>query len=88
MTNEELKIGNNGYQIPLGSGLRKVERNEGEKFDVAGVRFTWKVKGEDILLGNAPAKARRDHFFEFSPPVQRRSDNNSVQPKRAATHNL
>jgi quercetin dioxygenase-like cupin family protein len=47
MTNEELKIGNNGYQIPLGSGLRKVERNEGEKFDVAGVRFTWKVKGED-----------------------------------------
>ena len=47
MTNEELKTGNNGYQIPLGSGLRKVERNEGEKFDVAGVRFTWKVKGED-----------------------------------------
>jgi quercetin dioxygenase-like cupin family protein len=47
MTNEELKIGNNGYQIPLGSGLRKVERNEGETFDVAGVRFTWKVKGED-----------------------------------------
>ncbi len=47
MTNEELKTGNNEYQIPLGSGLRKVERNEGEKFDVAGVRFAWKVKGED-----------------------------------------
>jgi hypothetical protein len=28
------------------------------------------------------------HFFEFSPPAQRRSDNNSMQPKRAATHNL
>jgi hypothetical protein len=28
-------------------GLRKIERNEGEKFDVAGARFTWKVKGED-----------------------------------------
>jgi hypothetical protein len=47
MRNEELKTGNNGYQMPLGSGLRKVERNEGEKFDAAGVRFTWKVKGED-----------------------------------------
>ena len=44
---EERKIGNNGYQIPLGGGLRKVERNEGEKFDVAGARFIWKVKGED-----------------------------------------
>ena len=50
MTNEELKIGNNGYQIPLGSGLRKIERNEGEKFDVAGARFTWKVKGEDTAM--------------------------------------
>ena len=47
MRNEELKTGNNGYQIPLGIGLRKVERNEGEIFAVAGVRFTWKVKGED-----------------------------------------
>jgi quercetin dioxygenase-like cupin family protein len=47
MTTEERKIGNNGYQIPLGSGLRKIERNAGEKFDVAGARFTWKVKGED-----------------------------------------
>jgi hypothetical protein len=40
MTNEELKIGNNNHHIPLGSGLRKVERDEGEKFDVAGARFT------------------------------------------------
>ena len=47
MTNEELKTDNNGHQIPFGSGLRKVERDEGEKFDVAGARFTWKVKGED-----------------------------------------
>ena len=47
MTTEERKIGPNGYQIPLRSGLRKIERNEGEKFDVAGARFTWKVKGED-----------------------------------------
>ena len=47
MTNEEVKLGIDGYQIPLGSGLRKVERNEGEKFDVAGARFTWKVKGAD-----------------------------------------
>jgi hypothetical protein len=43
MTSKELKTGNNGYQIPLESGLRKVERNAGEMFDVAGVRFTWKV---------------------------------------------
>jgi len=197
MTTEERKIGSNGYQIPLGSGLRKIERNEGEKFDVAGARFTWKVKGEDtgyafsiyeqelelgegvplhchaygevfyvlsgyidflrvtgageewitcaggetiIIPTNAlhafynrtdrPARllsistqlhqaffdaveetdranpfasipgkqamarigelARRFdmHFFEFSPPAHRRSDNNSMQPKRAATHNL
>jgi hypothetical protein len=47
MTRKELKTGNNGYQIPLESGLRKVERNAGEMFDVAGVRFTWKVKGAD-----------------------------------------
>ena len=197
MTRKELKTGNNGYQIPLESGLRKVERNEGEMFDVAGVRFTWKVKGADtgyafsiyqqelepgegvplhchaysevfyVLFGHIdflqvtgaqeewitcasaetiiiptnavhafynrtdkPARllsistqlhqaffdaveemdradrlasmprkqamarigalARRFdmHFFEFSPPAQRRSDNNSMQPKRAATHNL
>ena len=47
MTNEELNTDNSRYQIPLGSGLRKVERKEGEKFNVAGARFTWKVKGED-----------------------------------------
>ena len=47
MTNE-LNTDNSPYQIPLGSGLRKVERKEGEKFNVAGARFTWKVKGEDI----------------------------------------
>ena len=47
MTNEELKTDNSRHQIPLGSGLRKVERNEGEKFNVAGARFTWKVKGEE-----------------------------------------
>ena len=197
MRNEELKTGNNGYQIPLGIGLRKVERNEGEIFAVAGVRFTWKVKGEDtgyafsiyeqelepgegvplhchaygevfyalsgdidflrvtdageewitcasgetiIIPINAlhafynrtdkPARllsistqlhqaffdaveetdradsldsmpgpqamarigelARRFdmHFFEFSPPAPRRSDNNRMQPKRGATHNL
>jgi hypothetical protein len=37
----------NIHQIPLGGALSKVERNEGEPFDVAGVRFTWKVKSED-----------------------------------------
>jgi quercetin dioxygenase-like cupin family protein len=197
MTNEELKTDNSGHQIPFGSGLRKIERDEGEKFDVAGSRFTWKVKGEDtgyafsiyeqelepgegvplhchaygevfyalsgyidflrvtgageewitcaggetiIIPTNAlhafynrsdkPARllsistqlhqaffdavgetdrtdpfgsmpgpeamarigelARRFdmHFFEFSPPAPRRSDNKSTQAKRAATHNL
>jgi quercetin dioxygenase-like cupin family protein len=43
----ELKMINNLRRMPFGSGLRKVERNEGEIFDVAGVRFTWKAKGED-----------------------------------------
>jgi quercetin dioxygenase-like cupin family protein len=47
MRNEELRTGNNGYQIPLGGGLRRVEKNAGEVFDVAGVRFAWKVKGGD-----------------------------------------
>ena len=47
MTNEEVKFGIDGYQIHFRRGLRNVERNEGEKFDVAGARFTWKVKGED-----------------------------------------
>ena len=46
MTNQQRNISNNSYQIPLGSGFRKIERDQGEKFDVAGVRFTWKVKGE------------------------------------------
>jgi hypothetical protein len=47
MTNEPRKIGDNGYQIPLGSGPRKVKRDQGEKFDVAGARFTWRVTGEN-----------------------------------------
>jgi quercetin dioxygenase-like cupin family protein len=47
MTTAGPKTGDNVRQIPLGSGLRKVERSAGEMFDVAGVRFTWKVKGED-----------------------------------------
>jgi hypothetical protein len=47
ITTQGLKMSNNVRQIPLGSGLRKVERSDGEAFDVAGVRFTWKVKGED-----------------------------------------
>ena len=34
-------------RIPFRSGLRKVERDEGEVFDVAGARITWKVKGEE-----------------------------------------
>jgi quercetin dioxygenase-like cupin family protein len=34
-------------QIPAGDGLRKITRDEGERFDVAGARFTWKVKNED-----------------------------------------
>lgn len=34
-------------QIPAGGGLRKVGRDEGEKFDIAGARFTWKVKNKD-----------------------------------------
>jgi quercetin dioxygenase-like cupin family protein len=47
MTNEGPKMSNSVRQIPFGSGLRKVERNKGEKFDVANARFTWKAKGED-----------------------------------------
>ena len=39
-------MSNSARQIPLGSGLRKVERNGGETFDVADAQFTWKVKGE------------------------------------------
>jgi quercetin dioxygenase-like cupin family protein len=37
----------NARQIPLGAGLRKVARDEGKLFDVAGAKFTWKAKGED-----------------------------------------
>jgi hypothetical protein len=33
MTNEKRNIGENSYQISLGTGLRKVERDEGESFD-------------------------------------------------------
>jgi quercetin dioxygenase-like cupin family protein len=39
-------MNNSTRQIPFGSGLRKVERDGGETFDVADARFTWKVKGE------------------------------------------
>jgi quercetin dioxygenase-like cupin family protein len=34
-------------QIPAGGGLRKLARDEGERFDVAGARLTWKVKNKD-----------------------------------------
>ena len=34
-------------QIPLGASLRKIARGDGETFDVAGARFTWKVKNAD-----------------------------------------
>ncbi|WP_458094315.1 cupin domain-containing protein [Roseomonas sp. WA12] len=34
-------------QIPAGGGIRKLARDEGEGFDIAGVRFTWKVKNRD-----------------------------------------
>ncbi len=34
-------------QIPAGGGLRKVARDEGERFNIAGARFTWKVKNKD-----------------------------------------
>jgi len=33
--------------IPAGRGLRKVARDEGERFNVAGASFVWKVKNED-----------------------------------------
>jgi hypothetical protein len=44
-------MSSNVRQIPSGYGLRKVERNEGEAFDVAGARFTWKVKGKETGIG-------------------------------------
>jgi quercetin dioxygenase-like cupin family protein len=34
-------------QIPFGNGLRRIEKSQGEPFDEAGARFTWKVKGPD-----------------------------------------
>jgi quercetin dioxygenase-like cupin family protein len=34
-------------QVPAGGELRKIARDEGERFDVAGARFTWKVKNKD-----------------------------------------
>jgi quercetin dioxygenase-like cupin family protein len=33
-------------QIPATEGIHKVAKGEGERFDVAGARFTWKVKGD------------------------------------------
>jgi quercetin dioxygenase-like cupin family protein len=33
--------------IPGGRGLHKVGPHEGHNFDVAGARFSWKVKGDD-----------------------------------------
>ena len=40
-------MSSNVRQIPPGRGLRRIERNEGEAFNVAGARLTWKAKGED-----------------------------------------
>jgi hypothetical protein len=33
-------------QIPATEGVYKLAKGEGERFDVAGARFTWKVKGD------------------------------------------
>jgi quercetin dioxygenase-like cupin family protein len=33
--------------IPAVEGVRKVGSGEGERFDIAGAHFTWKVKAED-----------------------------------------
>jgi quercetin dioxygenase-like cupin family protein len=33
--------------IPTVEGVRKVRRGEGDKFDIAGARLTWKVKAQD-----------------------------------------
>jgi quercetin dioxygenase-like cupin family protein len=33
-------------RIPATEGVYKVPKGEGERFDVAGARFTWKVKGD------------------------------------------
>ena len=37
----------NLQSIPTSGGVRKVGPGNGEKFDIAGVHFTWKVRGED-----------------------------------------
>ena len=34
-------------RIPAIEGVRKVAAQEGERFDIASVHLTWKVKGED-----------------------------------------
>ena len=33
-------------QIPATEGIHKAAKGEGERFDVSGARFTWKVKGD------------------------------------------
>jgi quercetin dioxygenase-like cupin family protein len=39
---------NNDFRhIPRGRALHKIGPDEGQIFDIAGVRFAWKVKGED-----------------------------------------
>lgn len=40
-------MNNDVQHIPFGPGLRKVARNDGDTFDAAGARFTWKAKGAD-----------------------------------------
>jgi hypothetical protein len=52
-------MSSNVRQIPSGCGLRKVERNEGEAFDVAGARFTWKVEGQGFGIGYKAALGRK-----------------------------
>jgi quercetin dioxygenase-like cupin family protein len=44
---EKLKKNDAISRIPFGDGLRKVKRDDGERFDVAGAQFIWKVRGED-----------------------------------------
>jgi hypothetical protein len=34
-------------QIPAAEGVYKVAKGQGERIDFAGVRFTWKVKGDE-----------------------------------------
>jgi quercetin dioxygenase-like cupin family protein len=35
------------HTIPAEEGVRKIGREEGEKFDIAGAHLTWKVKAHD-----------------------------------------